>query len=169
MCHIFIFYILFYSMLSQLLLLFYGALYIIIVIVSICLFTFCFFCCGLFGICIRGVHVCAIVPVCMHLACVGHWVMTLPWGCAGSCLNPQTRWTSGAEPCLWNHSTMRVRTHTHTHMQLSWNWPSYLIPHLECTLLTIVYVSGQTWFPFINILQYIRFFLWSYPNIWSLN
>jgi hypothetical protein len=36
-------------------------------------------------------------------------MMTLPWGCAGSCPSPQTRSTSGTEPCPWSRSTMRVR------------------------------------------------------------
>ncbi len=39
-------------------------------------------------------------------------MMTLLWGCAGSCLNPQTHSTSGAEPCPWSHSMMRVSSST---------------------------------------------------------
>lgn len=62
----------------------------------------------------------AYVYICMHAygpsvhVRVGLWMMTILWGCAGSCLNPQTHSTLRAGPCPWSHSMMRVR---HTQLQ----------------------------------------------------
>lgn len=62
----------------------------------------------------------AYLYICMHAygpsvhVRVGLWMMTILWGCAGSCLNPQTHSTLRAGPCPWSHSMMRVR---HTQLQ----------------------------------------------------
>lgn len=95
-------------------------------------FVICIFCfCGNYDACLSFCfvfcffsflsHVIACISsVCMHAfgppvhVRVGLWMMTILWGCAGSCLNPQTHSTSGAEPCPWSPSMMRVR---HTHLQ----------------------------------------------------
>lgn len=75
-----------------------------------CLSCCCFLCVSCACDCCDAcLYACASsVYLCVH-ACVGLWMMTLLWDCAGSCPNPQTPLTSGAGPCPWSHLTMRVR------------------------------------------------------------